>query len=172
MKSAIYLILIPLFICSCIENPFRKKQVESDISPRIVGSWDLLILKGEDRQGHFQYPFDKDVKGFAFFDKNNNFSLQYFDASRPRMKNTDPFFSSDPEIRIAFLTGQSLYGKYRLFQDSIGMNIDASLNPNFSGTWEKRYYRIKGDTMLIIAPGRKVNGIFLKEYSIWLKSGK
>ncbi len=172
MKRAISFLLIAMLFFSCIENPFKKTVKNIETTPKIVGSWDLLILKGEDDQGHFQYPFDKEVKGFACFDTDNNFSVQYFDATRPRMKSNDPFFSSDPEIRIAFLSGQSMFGKYRLFKDTVGMDIDVSLNPNLSGNWEKWYYRIKGDTMLMIAPGKKLNGVLLKEYSIWLKAGR
>ena len=172
MKSTISFLLLAVLLFSCIENPFKKTTKNIDITPKIVGSWNLLLLKGEDSQGHFQYPFDKEVKGFAYFDSNNNFSMQYFDATRPRMRSNDPFFSSDSEIRIAFLSGQSLFGKYRLFKDTVGMNIDASLNPNLSGNSEKWYYRIKGDTMLMIAPSRNFNGVFLKEYSIWLKAGE
>lgn len=172
MKNTFYFLLIAVLLFSCIENPFKKPVKEIEITPKIVGSWNLLMIKAKDSKGHFQYPFDKEVKGFACFDMNNNFSLQYYDASRPRMKSNDPFFSSNSEIRIAYLSGQSLFGKYRLFKDTLGLSIDASLNPNYTGMWEKRYYRIKGDTMLMIAPGRTVNGIFLEEYSIWIRSVK
>lgn len=172
MKITISFLLPAMLFFSCIENPFKKASEDIDIAPKIVGSWNLLLLKGEDSQGHFQYPFDKEVKGFACFDSDKNFSLQYFDATRPRMSSNDPFFSGDSEIRIAFLSGRSLFGKYRLFKDTVSMNIDASLNPNLSGNSEKWYYRIKGDTMLMIAPSKKLNGVFLKEYSIWLKSGE
>ena len=170
-RSIIYPLTI-LLLFSCDYNPFKKTLSYLEITPEIVGSWNLLILKGEDSQGHFQYPFDVKVKGYASFDGNNNFSIQYYDATRPRMKYNDPFFSSDPEIRIAFLSGQSMFGKYELFQDSVGIKIAASLNPNFSGILEKRYYKILGDTMLMIAPGRNVNGVYLKEHSIWLRSDK
>ena len=172
MKNTISFFLLTVLFFSCIENPFKKTAKDIVITPKIVGSWNLLLLKAEDSQGHFQYPFDKEVKGFACFDSDNNFSVQYFDATRPRMKSNDPFFSSDSEIRIAFLSGQSLFGKYSLFKDTVSMNIDASLNPNLSGNGEKWYYRIKGDTMLMIAPYKKLNGVILKEYSIWLKSGE
>jgi len=172
MKRAIAFLLVFFPLFSCIENPFKRNAEEIEISPNIVGSWELLLLKSQDASGHFQYPFDKEVKGFASFDKYNNFSIQYFDATRPRMKYSDPFFSSDPEIRIAFLSGQSLFGKYRVFKDTVSLNIDAALNPNLSETRQNRFYRIKGDTMLLVAPGRNVNGVYLREYSIWLKAGR
>ncbi|MBA7556108.1 hypothetical protein ES705_48806 [subsurface metagenome] len=130
----------------------------------------MLVLKGEDPDGHFHYPYDEDVKGFAVFDRDYNFSLQFYDATRPGLRYNDPFFCTNPEIRIAFLSGSSFFGKYRLFKDSIGMNITASLNPNLSGRQETRYYKIQGDTMLMISPVRQMNGVDLIEHSIWLKA--
>ncbi|MGD2034702.1 MAG: lipocalin-like domain-containing protein [Bacteroidales bacterium] len=172
MKRAIIFSLSTLFLFSCIDNPFKKPVPRVKATPKIVGTWTLLVLKSEDPEGHFQYPYDVGTKGLACFDTTNNFSIQYYDATRPGMRYDDPFFCSDPEIRIAFLSANSFYGSYNLFRDSVQLNIKASLNPNFSGTVEKWYYRTKGDTMLLVAPGKNINGVHLKEYTVWLRSVK
>jgi len=88
------------------------------------------------------------------------------------MRFNDPFFCSNAEIRIAFLSGYALFGKYKLFRDTVGIQIYSALNPNLSESYEKRYCKILGDTMLMIAPGKNINGVFLKEHSIWLKYGR
>lgn len=172
MKSAISFLFATIFLFSCDYNPLEHILKKRGNSPEIVGSWRLLYIKGEDPEGQFQYPFDMDTKGFASFDERYNFSFQYYDATRPRMKSDDPFFCSDPEIRIAYLSGQSLFGQYKLYRDSVGLHIAASLNPNISETTEKRYYKIHGDTLFIIASGRYLNGVFLKEHSVWIRADK
>ncbi len=172
MRYIIFYFLASILFVSCIEYPFKKAPRKIEIAPKIVGSWNLVSLKGEDSEGRFQYPFDKKVKGFAYFDNENNFSIQYYDATRPKMRFNDPFFCSNAEIRIAFLSGYALFGKYKLFRDTVGIQIYSALNPNLSESYEKRYCKILGDTMLMIAPGKNINGVFLKEHSIWLKYGR
>ncbi len=172
MKPLVIYLAASLLFISCIDNPFKKPARKIEIAQKIVGSWNLLVLKVEDSNGHFHYPFNEEIQGFAVFDRNNNFSLQYYDATRPRMRSNDPFFCADPEIRIAFLSASSFFGKYKLLRDSVDMNIMGSLNPNLKGIREKRLYKIQGDTMLLIAQGRKMNGVYFREHSIWLRSGR
>jgi hypothetical protein len=112
------------------------------------------------------------VKGFAMFDSKNKFSIQIYDANRPRLSNNDPFFCSDPEIRIAFLSEQTSFGTCQISNDSIVFMIDAANLPNLTGKLDKRYFELHGDTMLLIAPYRRLNGILLSEYSIWVNKYK
>jgi len=137
-----------------------------------MGSWDLLFLKGFDPSGRIHYPYDKNIKGFAVFDKQNNFTIQYYDATRTRMSKSDPFYCSDAEIRIAFLSGASFFGNYHLSGDSLILNVKAASNPNMNSYSETRLYELRGDTLLMKAPAKKLNGILLQEHSVWRRSGK
>lgn len=174
MKTIYLLFFWALLFSSCdylpdFLNP-SKKVIETESS--ILGSWELLSFKGIDPSGRIHYPYDKDVKGFAMFDSKNKFSMHVYDATRPRLSNNDPFFCSDPEIRIAFLSEQSFFGMYQIHRDSILFRIDAANLPNLSGRIEKRYFELHGDTLLLVAPGRRFNGVFLAEYSIWMQKDK
>jgi hypothetical protein len=172
MKTVYLLYFWALLFSSCNYLPDLLKPTKKTIeSASIEGSWELIIYKGVDPSGRIHYPYDKDVQGFAMFDKENKFSLQVYDATRPRLSNNDPFFCSDPEIRIAFLSERSCFGTYQMRGDSILFHIDAANLPNLSGEIEKRYFELRGDTLLLIAPSRRLNGVFLAEHSVWIKKG-
>lgn len=173
MKTLILLYFWALFFTSCnyLPDSFQTLKRSAD-KPSIVGSWKLLSYKGIDPSGRVHYPYNKDVKGYAVFDTENQFSLQLYDATRPRLSNNDPFFCSDPEIRIAFLSERSCFGTYQIMRDSILFHIDAANLPNLSGFTEKQYFELHGDTLLLIASYRRLNGIFLANQSIWIKKGK
>jgi hypothetical protein len=173
MKTIYLLCFWALFFYSCDYLPdFLKPAKKTTDAVSIYGSWELISYKGIDPSGRVHYPYGKDVKGLAVFDKNNKFSLQLYDATRPRLSNNDPFFCSDPEIRIAFLSEQSCFGMYQMRDDSVLFQIDAANLQNLSGDIEKRYCKIKGDTLLLISPGRRLNGVFLAEHSIWINKEK
>lgn len=173
MKITYLLCFWAFFISSCeylpksIINPEKNTFEQS-----VVGSWELLSFKGVTPSGRVHYPYDTEVKGIAFFTDENNFSIQLYDATRPRLSNKDPFFCSDPEIRIAFLSERSCFGNYEVSIDSIHFYINGANLPNLSGIKETRYYELHGDTMLLVSPIRRLNGILLAEHSIWIYKGR
>lgn len=170
MKPAILTLFIVLSSCNLLPKKQPAKKIE--IAPEIVGSWELIYLKGIDPAGQIHYPYDKNVEGFAVFDKQHNFSIQYYDASRSGMSHADPFYCSDAEIRIAFLSGVSFFGNYKLKGDSLQLNIKAAGNPNLNYRKENGLIELRGDTLLLITPPQKLNGIYLQEHSVWKRSGK
>jgi hypothetical protein len=169
MKYVILLCITAILLTGCnFRREFKTTKKIETASP-IVGSYELLIYKGIDPSGRIHYPYDKKVKGFATFDQQNNFSIQLYDATRPTLSNNDPFFCNDPEIRIAFLSARSCFGTYQITKDKIIFSIAAANLPNLSGHNDLRYFELHGDTLLLIAPGRRLNGIQLAEHSIWLR---
>ncbi len=172
MKPAILIIFCFILITGCNLLPQKKPAKKIEITPEIIGSWELLVLKGVDPAGRIHYPYDKNVEGFAVFDKRHNFTIQYYDASRTRMSHQDPYYCSDAEIRIAFLSGTSFFGNYDLIGDSLQLKIKAACNPNLNYRMETGYFKLHGDTLLIITPLQKLNGIYLQEHSVWKRSGE
>ncbi|MBA7523682.1 hypothetical protein ES705_15820 [subsurface metagenome] len=55
MKALAYYFLVLVLFIACKDFPFKKTTRKIEISPQIVGSWNLLVLKGEDPDGHFHY---------------------------------------------------------------------------------------------------------------------
>lgn len=173
MKTYSLLFLWVLLFNSCKYFPdFLKNRQKTVEEPSLVGSFELLSYKGVDPSGRVHYPYDKEVNGFAVFDENNNYAVQLYDANRPPLSNSDPFFCSNPEIRIAFLSERSSYGDYEVQGDSVLFRIEAAHLPNLEGKTEKRYFKMHGDTLLTIAPGHRLNGIFLSEHSIWIRAAE
>ncbi len=173
MKTIYLLFLWVLLFTSCKYFPdFLKNRKKGNDEPSLLGSFELLSYKGVDPSGLIHYPYDKEVKGFAVFDVNDNYSVQLYDANRPQLSNSDPFYCSNPEIRIAFLSERSSFGGYQVQGDSVLFRIEAAHIPNLEGKTEKRYFEMRGDTLLMIAAGHRLNGIFLVEHSVWVKTLK
>jgi hypothetical protein len=173
MKAIYLLCFCAFFLFSCAYLPESLKPLKKQKSEKsVTGTWELLSFKGIDPSGRIQYPYGKQVKGIAFFTDELEFSMQFYDATRPRQSTSDPFFCSDPEIRISYLTARSCFGSYSMSDDSITFSIEAANLPNLSGVNEKRYFKMYGDTMLLISPIRRLNGVFLSEHTIWVNKGK
>jgi hypothetical protein len=98
--------------------------------------------------------------------------VNYFNATRPPMKNNDAFYCSDAEIRIAFLSGYSSFGKYNVSGDSLNLYIVGSTISNQTGTNQHSYFETHKDTLLIISDEQMLSGVRLKNHSIWLRSKK
>lgn len=172
MKPGKLFLFLLILITGCNLLPKKQPATKIEVVPEIIGSWKLLQVKGVDKSGHIHYPYDKSVEGFAVFDKQQNFSIQYYDASRSGMSHADPYYCSDAEIRIAFLSGVSYFGDYKLSGDSLQLNIKASVNPNLNYRKGTGVIKLQGDTLLLITPSQKLNGIYLQEHSVWKRSGK
>ncbi len=172
MRPTIFILLFCIIVAGCNLLPQRQPAKKIVIAPEITGSWKLLFLKGIDSSGRIHYPYDREIEGIAFFDSQHNFAIQYYDANRTALSNRDPYYCSDAEIRIAFLSGASFFGNYNISGDTLILNIRASGNPNMNFKREKRYYELRGDSLLIVAPARKLNGVIMQEHSIWKRSGK
>ena len=172
MRPAIFTLFFFILLSGCNLLPEKPPAKKIEVVPGIVGSWELIYLKGVDPAGQVHYPYDKNVEGFAVFDRQHNFSIQYYDASRTAMSRTDPYYCSDAEIRIAFLSGASFFGNYKLESDSLQLNIKAADNPNLNHRQETGLIKLHGDTLLLITPPQRLNGIYLQEHSLWKRLGK
>jgi hypothetical protein len=170
MKTKLLATILLFTFYSCDLLQFKKSAKNVNPLPNLVGSWTILSYKGIDASGHVHYPYEKDLKGFATFDSAYNYSIAYYTASRPVLSNRDPFFCSDAEIRIAFLSENSFYGTYRQTTDSLFFEVIASSNPSLSWSKERFRYRTHADTLLLISSPKRINGLTLNEYSLWLRN--
>jgi hypothetical protein len=154
---------------ACQYLPKKGQAEQTPIVNKMAGTWSLLSLKGEDLTGRIHYPYDEKVQGQAVFTSEMNFSVQYYDATRPALSQSDPYFCTDPEIRIAYLSGNAYFGSYELKDDSLYLKIKNSTNPNLSNQICKCTLQFRGDTMLQISPMKKLNGVLMTEHTIWIR---
>jgi hypothetical protein len=171
MKTISYLLVGILLLVSCRQLPdfFKTSRKSRSPGPSLPGTYELIIYKGIDHLGRIHYPYNEKVKGIAIFDETEKFVIQLYDATRPYLSNSDPFFCSDPEIRIAFLSEKSFFGHYQFDGDTIALRFEGANLPNLTNKVEKRYYELQGDSLLIIGPARMHNGISLAEHSTWIR---
>ena len=169
MRIKFISLLLILVLTACKYFPKLNQTEEIPVINTMAGTWFLISLKGEDLTGRIHYPYDEEVKGQAVFTDGMNFSIQYYDATRPDLSQRDPYFCSDPEIRIAYLSSSACFGTYEQKGDSLTLNISDAANPNLGGQICKCALRFRGDTMLMISPLKKLNGVLMAEHAIWLR---
>lgn len=160
-------LLVSFSGCKYLER-FRQGEPEQSI-PGITGTWELVYYKGEDRQGRYHYPFDREVVGQAVFDTTGSFGIQIYDAEREVFPGADPFFNSNAEIRLAFLTARASFGYYEITEGRLNLTHTAATLPNLSGTMQVNDFIIQGDSLLIVSPEVILNGIALKEHTLWVR---
>ena len=162
-------LLLILLLGACKYLPKLKQPGEPQVINQMAGTWTLITLKGEDLTGRIHYPYDEEVKGQAVFTKGMNFSIQYYDATRPALSQRDPYFCTDPEIRIAYLSANACFGTYEQKGDSLTLKISDAVNPSMGEQVCKCTLQFRGDTMLLISPLKKLNGVLMAEHAIWLR---
>lgn len=169
MKALCFTFTFLWLYVSCDFDFKKNNNLTETPLPDITGSWKLLFLKGEDLSGRIHYPYDKKAEGFLVFDEYQNYAIQFYDATRPRLENKDPYFGTNSELRIAFLSGCSSFGKYKHTRDSITLEINMASISNRSSDIFRNYYELHGDTLLMMAPWNKLAGVTMTELSVWIR---
>ena len=144
-------------------------MAKEDLS--IIGMWKLISFAIQDNDGTLNYPFGKNVAGFAIIDAGGYFSAQLMDMKRPSFKSGDPRGGTPSEPKTTFENYVGYYGTFDL-DDPKGViifHVRGAWPPNWIGSDQIRYCTSNGNRMIIsTAPvlfsGQKVIGKLIWEH--------
>lgn len=125
----------------------------------LIGTWELLSWKQRSSDGTIKYPMGETPVGLLIYDGMGNFSLQIMDDFRPTFEEGYDQTSLE-ELKSVYKTYSAMFGRYTI--DTSAKTIDIQVrgitNPSYLSSELTRYYKLKGDTLILsLDKGRKNN---------------
>jgi len=123
----------------------NKKQ---DASP-LVGTWTLVAADVQRPDGSRAHDYGDNPKGLLMIDASGRYSVQIFDASRPRFATGDRAKGTPDEYRAAVMGSSTHFGTITVDAANKVFVItpEGASYPNQEGTPQKRAYELRGDEL-------------------------
>jgi hypothetical protein len=125
---------------------------------QLVGRWALVSCRMETDNGTITYPFGEHPVGLLIFDDGGHIAWSMMRAGRPNFASPDPLGGTEREKAAAFSSYFSYNGTYAVHTDFLQITVTNSLFPNWTGTVQKRHFRLNGDQLHIETPPMNVSG--------------
>lgn len=139
MRLVLLLLALPLFA--------------EDVSQRLAGTWRLVTYDRKLPNGDVYYPLGKDAKGRLTYDAHGRMTAQLMQPNRPAFSRPQSRDGSEEQIVKAYRGYLAYYGTYSVHEKEgyILHKVEASLNPNWVGGDQKRFFRFEGDRLVLEA---------------------
>lgn len=125
---------------------------------RLAGVWRLKAFEFTDAGGNLFHPLGERPEG-ALVVTNSGHAVVSFSASdRSKFATDDVFVGTDEERAAAAAGYVSFGGPCKVTDNSITVQVEYSLFPNWVGGTEVRLYEVDGDTLTLRTPGARVLG--------------
>jgi hypothetical protein len=127
-------------------------SVASGLAEKLIGTWRLLRFVDTDASGKVTHPYGEKPIGYFVYDPTGHLSIQIM-----RTPATPPFASgnddqgTDQEVRAAYDGYIAYFGTYRVDEAKSVVThvVEGSLGPSFTGTDQRRPFKLEGDTLII-----------------------
>lgn len=133
--------------CAKEMNP----SMSSNITPKLVGAWNLVSFDAQDPSGQTSYPFGRKAQGRLIYEANGRMAVQLMNPDRPRFASGDLLLTSEAEVRAAFNGYAAYYGSYSVDQGQgiIVHHVEAAHIPNWVGTDQVRHFEFQGNRLTL-----------------------
>jgi hypothetical protein len=103
-------------------------------------------------------------------DKSGYLSGQLMRCDRPQFASDSP---TPEEAQVAYLTYLAYFGKVDINEEekTLVTHVEGSLNPDWVGTEQLRYFELSGDRLILRTPPMQLGGIEFTGTFSWDKVG-
>ena len=131
-----------------------------------VGCWKLVSHEFRSSDGRVFHPWGDDPVGIVIFDEKGHFSAQIMRRNRPKFSSDIPTLE---EIKPAFNGYMAYFGRYEIIADKNMLinHVEGSLNPNWVGGEQIRYFEISGDRVTLHTEPQKRGGVEVVGTLMW-----
>jgi len=138
------------------------------INEQFVGCWKLISHEFKTSDGRVLHPWGDDPAGTVIFDNKGNFSAQIMRRDRPEFAADVP---TDEEVRKAYGGYMAYFGTFEMDEKEKKLinHVEGSLNPNWVGGDQIRYYDFAGDKMTLTTAPIKAGALELVGTLVWEK---
>jgi hypothetical protein len=140
-------------------------------TPSFAGTWQLVDAFALTPDGHrVPSPLGHRVLGQIMYDDAGNMSAQLMAADRPLFSARSMDEVPADEVKQAFLSYTSYWGKYRIdaAAGTVTHSVIGANAPSWPGGEQVRYYELIGNRLILKTPPiRGRDGVKLVQQLIW-----
>ena len=131
-----------------------------DTASEFVGAWRLASYSAVTPGGETIYPFGRNAQGRIIYEAGGRMAVQIGNPERAAFATANPGAAPDAEVRAAFQGYLAYFGTYTV---DAGRGIvvhhpEMSLNPNWIGVDQVRYFDLQGDRLTLKTPPMLIGG--------------
>jgi hypothetical protein len=140
-----------------------------DIASEFVGAWRLASYIGVNSSGETFYPMGPNPRGRIIYDAGGRMAVQIGDSRRIPFASADPGATADAEVRGAFDGYLAYFGTYTVEpgRGAVVHHPEMSLNPNWIGVDQVRYFDLQGDRLTLKTPPMHIGGVEGVSTLVW-----
>jgi len=115
----------------------------------LVGTWHLVSTYSERGDGSRIDPVGSNPKGMLVYDALGNMVAVLLGSDRLNFASNDRLNGTDEENRMTVRGTTAYFGRYTVdeAQRCVTHHIECSAFPNWSGTEQRRFFKIAGDNL-------------------------
>ncbi|CNI07587.1 lipocalin-like domain-containing protein [Yersinia pekkanenii] len=142
------------------------------MNSRFIGSWSLISQYFTLPDGRIHYPMGQQVLGRLNYEKQGTMAAQIYSGGRTKFVSEDWLQGSDGEIKNAFLTALTYFGRYKIDEEQniVTHIVEGCLFPNWVGSQQVRYYQFEEDRLTLRTPPLQMNNSVLVGVLSWEKT--
>lgn len=134
-----------------------------------TGTWELVSVDNIYPDSSRVHPYGDHPQGMLMFDNKGNYTIQIFNATRPKVTSGDKN-KCTPEENAALVQGSNAhFGKYTIDEatHTITFNITHASFPNWEGTTQKRAYTYINNVLSYVVTHTTQGGAAVVAEVVW-----
>ncbi len=138
----------------------------------LIGNWILIsyeLINGNQGNQSTQYPFGKDPIGYLFYTDTGRMYGTLMAENRTPFTSKDYMKGTLEEKALAMDTFISYCGTYEIQGDRVIHHVEVSWYPNWTQRPQERFFKIKGDQLILSTKPFQVDGLEQTAQLVWRK---
>jgi hypothetical protein len=119
------------------------------VRERLRGAWRLESFAFADDAGAEWYPLGCEPRGFLFITEDDHVAFNFMAADRRPFAADDLFGGRPEELASAAATVVSFAGPFRIEGETLVIDVQYSLFPNWIGSTQVRGFAFEGETLVL-----------------------
>jgi len=134
---------------------------------RLIGSYRLIDWRDFADDGEVRQSLGADPVGFIVYTVERCMTALVMAADRANFAGDDIRAGTDVERVQAFATASAFAGRWRIEDDVVVHELEAATFPNWTGTVQRRPYRIDGKVLTLYPPRLLLDGKLRRSELTW-----
>ena len=144
-------------------------EPQGPASGSLVGTWKLVSCESRFEDGAVEPSLGLDPIGQLMYDASGRMSVHLMRRDRPAFASTDLRGGTPQELKVEFNSHQSYFGRYLVdvATGAVSHQIEGGSFPNWTGTTQKRFYKLEGNRLSLSTPPILIDGKQARVLLIW-----
>jgi hypothetical protein len=141
--------------------------MNSAAEDRLVGTYRLEEFRDIADDGEVRHPLGLEPVGFITYGPERYMSAVLMAADRPPFTGGDLMAGTTDERSAAFGTASAYAGRWHIEGEEVVHELEAGTFPNWTGTVQRRPFRLDGDELHLFPPRLLMNGKMRRSELRW-----